>query len=614
MAIDIKSNPGDQNISTVNGVKLTEDNKFKGTLIIEAYDGLIDSINEEAENQTFYALGITFNTIGALASTIEFIVNPFGQLFGMGVGWLMEHLEPLKACLDFITGDPDEIRRKSDEAKQLAAMVRVIAEDHKQQMTKVDGWTGKSKDTYDANMEQFSIELDKTADALLTESKIIAITGLIIQIGRDILRDMIAVAVGTFIADAIAAVVSGAFTFGAGTAIFASKIAIEVAAFVAKLTAKITKIGQAIAKLATLNGKLDEALKMIKTGWGRFLEPASDVLEVGFESYKQSYEIDKYIDEEKKKDDAVDADQAKVDEKSDAATKANDEYKAAKDAEAKEAEEVKKASEKVDKESTEAKAANDKAKTYADQAEKHATDAEMWAKKAEQAAKDGDEAAFDKAKANYEKAKENFDEANDKFEAAKSVAEKEHADVTGAMKDLSKETTDLSEASSKSYEEFQDTKKPLDEAEQASKDFQEKYATKEADLPPEEQAKYQETKKAADDMDAKNDTARADMEAYEKANSEYAAKNATATELQAKAMETGDEKDIAAADKASEEAKTAGDKAEQTGKQAEASGKEAEAAYKEFKKHQPPAEGLDPLGDYEEFKKNQPSQDGITIV
>jgi hypothetical protein len=50
--------------------------------------------------------------IGALGAATEgtgLIVDPIGALASWGVGWAMEHVEPLSQLLDMLAGDPDQV-------------------------------------------------------------------------------------------------------------------------------------------------------------------------------------------------------------------------------------------------------------------------------------------------------------------------------------------------------------------------------------------------------------------------------------------------------------------------------------------------------------------------
>lgn len=568
----------DANYSAMPGFTVTENNKYKGAMVISAFDGLIESVNSEAESQTEAALDITFNAIGAAASAVQFVTDPFGALLGEGIGWMMEHMDPLKEALDKLTGDPDEIQANVQATKDLAAEARIAAEDQKAGLASYSGWEGASSDNYRASMEALYVELDSTAKAVDTKAKIVSVCGLIVQLGRDLIRDMIATAIGKWLSTVVAGAVGAVWTFGLSVAAAAAKLAADVAALALEIGARIAKIIAALAKLASLGGKLDDALKMISKGWDRF-ENLADVLEVSYEGYKAVDDVNDNTDKKVAENEVVKKDAADVTSKSDAASAANDKYSDAKKNEEAANADVKTAGDKLNTESQQAQDAGKKAQDAADKAETANADAKKAADKVEQAAKSGDREAYDKAKAEYDKKVALAEQAVSDFDKAKAVADAEQADAATAAKDLAAETQQAKQAADASYQALQDTKTPQADLDAANKAFDEKYGS----------TASPEAKAAKDDFSVKNDAARADQEAFETANKDYAAKNAAAAEANAKAFETGSDADIAAAKKASEQAQAAGTDLKTKADTAKASGEAAKASFETYKTHLPPA-------------------------
>ena len=76
---------------------------FTGLGLIE--DG--ESLAQAIKSGDWVAGGLAaFSTI---ADGIAAVIDPLGQLIAMGMGWLMEHIEPLKGWLNDLTGDAGEV-------------------------------------------------------------------------------------------------------------------------------------------------------------------------------------------------------------------------------------------------------------------------------------------------------------------------------------------------------------------------------------------------------------------------------------------------------------------------------------------------------------------------
>jgi len=272
-------------------VPITEQNKYKGALFIEAYDSLIDSIGSGAQD----VADTTFNAIGAVASTVSLVVDPFGSLLGAGLGWLMEHISFLREALDQMLGDPEAIQANVDATKAKAVELRVLAEDHRSGLATFDGWTGASSENFQASMDTMGKELDSLANGVETKAKVVSIMGMIVSVVRDLVRDAIAQFVGSVVANAVIGVVGAAFTFGASAGFALAQTvreAVEVAAMIA------SKVRHVVKALTSLMGKIDDldgVMTKIGKGWERF-DNVADVTEISYEAYKAADTVDDAVD------------------------------------------------------------------------------------------------------------------------------------------------------------------------------------------------------------------------------------------------------------------------------------------------------------------------------
>ncbi|MEU4801988.1 hypothetical protein [Actinosynnema sp. NPDC023587] len=525
-------------IAAPPGMEITEENKFKGSLFVEAFDGLIDSIGKDAESETERVLDITFNAIGAASSVAMFAMDPFGSILGAGIGWLIEHISFIREGFDQLMGDPDDINANVEATKKQAVEMRVLAQDHRQGLATFDGWTGQASERFQASMEAMGQELDNMAGAIETKAKIVAVCGMLVQVLRDIVRDLIAQFLGGLLAGALAAAALAIPTFGASIAAFIGFAVGKGIALATNVAARIARLIAALTRNTKRIDDLDGVVKKIGKGWDRF-ENIADVGEIGWEGYKAQDDVDKKIDKGLKDDDARD----KVDKDSEAANK---KYEDAKKDEQKEADELKTANEELKEKSDRASEANKRASAAADEVNR--------------AAASGDQAAFDQAKA--------------KYDAAKADADAARADAAEAAKNSAGEARDLADASKRSNEAL-DATKPTDEA--AKKAYEEyKQNNPGGQVDPARTA-------AENDLSTKNDAAKQANAKYEQANVDFTEANAKAAEANAKAFASGSEADIAAAERASKAAEDAGRRAEAAAAEAKASGEAAGTSYKDYK-------------------------------
>ena len=278
------------------GMKITEENKLKGSLFIEAYGSLIDGISKDAESETEKALDITFNAIGAASATVMLAIDPLGSIIGAGVGWLIEHVSFLRDALNQLMGNPEEIQANVEANKARAAELRVLAEDHKKGLATFDGWTGASSERFQASMDNMSHELDDLANAVESKAKIVAIMGMLVTVLRDIVRDLIAQLIGSLIGGAILAAAAMIPTFGASIAIFGGFAVGKAVALGVNIASRVARVVAALSRQMKRIGDLDDIMKKVSKGWERF-ENSADVAEITYEGYKAQDGVNKKIDE-----------------------------------------------------------------------------------------------------------------------------------------------------------------------------------------------------------------------------------------------------------------------------------------------------------------------------
>ncbi|MDX8030264.1 hypothetical protein SK803_08575 [Lentzea sp. BCCO 10_0856] len=277
-------------------MNITEENKLKGSLFIEAYGSLIDGIGKDAESEAEKALDITFNAIGAASATVMLAIDPLGSLIGAGIGWLIEHVSFLRDALNQLMGNPEEIQANVEATKAKAAELRVLAEDHKSGLATFDGWTGASSERFKTSMDGMSQELDELASAVETKAKIVAIMGMLVTVLRDIVRDLIAQLLGSLIGGALLAVAAMIPTFGASIPAFIGFAVGKAVALGVNIASRVARVVAALGRQMKRIGDLDGIMAKISKGWERF-ENTADVAEITYEGVKAAKDVDKKIDE-----------------------------------------------------------------------------------------------------------------------------------------------------------------------------------------------------------------------------------------------------------------------------------------------------------------------------
>ncbi|WP_394620109.1 WXG100 family type VII secretion target [Lentzea sp. JNUCC 0626] len=275
-------------------IDVNSENAYKGSLFVEAFAGLVDSISVGAETETEKALDITFNAIGAASSIAMVAADPLGAALGAGIGWLIEHISFIREGLDQLMGDPEAINANVEATQSQAVSIRALVDEHRQEVVGFGGWTGAAFDRFQASMTELARELEALAGAVETKAKIVSICGLLVSLLRDIVRDMIAQFLGSLLAGALIAAASAAITFGASIAGFVGYAVGKGIALAVNIVSRISRLVAAIGRQLGRIRNLDDVIKKLGKNWDRF-ENVADVAEVAWEGYKAVDRVDRAV-------------------------------------------------------------------------------------------------------------------------------------------------------------------------------------------------------------------------------------------------------------------------------------------------------------------------------
>jgi hypothetical protein len=254
--------------------------------------GLVEDARElSAGIQNNSWVDATLGGVGGSLGVLAVAVNPLGSLFAWGVGWLMEHVKPLKDALDWLAGKPDEIAAHAATWRNVAAST---TEAHQRYAAAVRmqtaEWYGASGDAYRAHAGEQLAAVDGIATVTNALSYAVEAAGLLVGMVREIVRDLIAQFVATLAVRLPQWLAEAGVTLGLATPVVAAQVATLVAKWVNRIQHFIRAL---LNSLRRLNGKLDELagildrLKQLLARLSRS-EPASSAAPRGVSLYSRS--------------------------------------------------------------------------------------------------------------------------------------------------------------------------------------------------------------------------------------------------------------------------------------------------------------------------------------
>ncbi|GLZ29287.1 hypothetical protein Lesp02_14770 [Lentzea sp. NBRC 105346] len=182
-------------------------------------------------------------------TALGMVMDPFGSILAAGVGWLMEHVGPLKEGLNQLAGNPDEIKAHSDTWKNVAKELEAIAGDLTSMSTSdTQGWQGAAGDAYREQAANTANLLTAAKEGADGASGGVKTAGEVVAAVRSLVRDIIAELVGHLISWALQVVA----TLGIGLTWVVPQVVAEVAKVgsqIARLTNRLTQALRALVPL-----------------------------------------------------------------------------------------------------------------------------------------------------------------------------------------------------------------------------------------------------------------------------------------------------------------------------------------------------------------------------
>ncbi|MDT7729309.1 MAG: hypothetical protein QOI21_5885 [Actinomycetota bacterium] len=241
----------------------------------EAYSGV--SLLETAHDlksaiETGDWASVAMGSVGTALDALSMAMDPFGAALAAGVGWLIEHVGPLKEALDALAGDPDQIRANSETWANIATELGGVGQDLTAMVNNdTVSWTGVAADAYRQRAADTVALLGSAKEGSEGASSGVKTAGEVVAAVRSLVRDIIAELIGHMISWALQVV----FTLGIGLAWVVPQVVAAVAktaAHIADITGKLIKALKALIPLLTKAGDLfadaARALKNVKAGKG----------------------------------------------------------------------------------------------------------------------------------------------------------------------------------------------------------------------------------------------------------------------------------------------------------------------------------------------------------
>lgn len=192
------------------------------------------------------------------------VVDPLGSLLAAGIGWAIDHLDPIKGWFDDVTGSPEAVAAKGESWGNIADGMEPLAQSWETSVNTLIGWmSGDAISSYKAQATARIETLRKLKGSSEGAKEALGVVSAIVSFVHSFLRDILASLVGAILSWVAQTVLS------LGTLIpwVIGQIGTRIASVVAKCSRYITALTRSGTELGSLlkalKGFADDILKFL---------------------------------------------------------------------------------------------------------------------------------------------------------------------------------------------------------------------------------------------------------------------------------------------------------------------------------------------------------------
>ena len=236
-----------------------------GTFLLEDGEALVQAINDK----DWVAGGLA--VVGGAFDAAAAASDPIGTLIAMGLGWVLDHVQPFNTWLEQLTGDADQVTAHATTWKNVQKHLQATAETMASHITTdLADMNGRTITAYQGAAGDITQAINAAGTWAGAIGTALDITAFIVQFVHDFVRDAISEVVGSILSYAAELIA----TVGLAWPIVAEQIATRIASLIGQVGRNVknlvTSARNLVKKLTdlktlfhTLKNKLDDLFKKL---------------------------------------------------------------------------------------------------------------------------------------------------------------------------------------------------------------------------------------------------------------------------------------------------------------------------------------------------------------
>jgi len=236
-----------------------------GTFLLEDGEALVQAINDK----DWVAGGLA--VVGGAFDAAAAASDPIGTLIAMGLGWVLDHVQPFNTWLEQLTGDADQVKAHATTWKNVQKHLQATAETMASHITTdLADMNGRTITAYQGAAGDMTHVINAAGTWAGAIGTALEVTAFIVQFVHDFVRDAISEVVGSILSYAAELIA----TVGLAWPIVAEQIATRIASLIGQVGRNVknlvTSARNLVKKLTdlkslfhTLKNKLDDLFKKL---------------------------------------------------------------------------------------------------------------------------------------------------------------------------------------------------------------------------------------------------------------------------------------------------------------------------------------------------------------
>ena len=211
-------------------------------------------LKEAFESKSWVAGGL--GAVATAADTAAAVMDPLGEALSSGLGWVIEHLSPLKDWLNELAGDSDAVAAAASTWTNIGTKLNSCATNLDTVCSsRLAGQESLAVATFKTLQAGSASHLRMTSELAGAISGGLTVASMIVRMVHDLVRDAIADVIGKLMSKAAITVL----TAGAAAPWAVTSITTDVSSWVTRLTKEVTDV---VTSAKNLKGLLSKASRL----------------------------------------------------------------------------------------------------------------------------------------------------------------------------------------------------------------------------------------------------------------------------------------------------------------------------------------------------------------